>query len=45
MRVLDLDMDYFMKSVATNISEFEAKRLSEDDWGAIFGQRVKLETF
>ena len=33
MRVLDLDMDYFMRSVATFINESEPKRLSEDECG------------
>ena len=33
MRVLDLDMDYFMKSVATFIGESETDRLPEDDYG------------
>ena len=33
MKVLDLDMDYFMRSVATFINELEPERLSEDDYG------------
>lgn len=33
MRVLDLDMDYFMKAVATSIGESETDRLPEDDYG------------
>ena len=33
MRVLDLDMDYFMKSVATFINESEPERLPEEDYG------------
>ena len=33
MRVLDLDMDYFMKYVATFIGESETDRLPEDDYG------------
>ena len=45
MRVLDLDMDYFMKSVATNISEFEAKRLSEDDWGGYVWTEGEVRDF
>ena len=33
MKVLDLDMDYFMKSVATFINESELERLPEEDYG------------
>lgn len=33
MRVLDLDMDYFMKSVATFIDESKPERLSKEDYG------------
>lgn len=33
VKILDLDMDYFMKSVATSIFEDETARLSEDDFG------------
>lgn len=33
VKVLDLDMDYFMRSVATFINELEPERLSEDDYG------------
>lgn len=33
MRVLDLDMDYFMRTVVTDIDEFETERLSEEDYG------------
>ena len=33
MKVLDLDMDYFMKSVATFINESEPERLPEEDYG------------
>lgn len=32
MKVLDLDMDYFMKSVATFINESEPERLPEEDY-------------
>ena len=33
MRVLDLDMDYFMRFVASFINESETERLSEDEYG------------
>ena len=33
MRVLDWDMDYFMKSVATFMNESEPERLPEEDYG------------
>lgn len=33
VKVLDLDMDYFMRSVATFVNELEPERLSEDDYG------------
>ena len=33
MKVLDLDMDYFMKSVAIFINESEPERLPEEDYG------------
>ena len=33
MKILDLDMDYFMEMVATNISFDKIERLSEDEFG------------
>ena len=40
MRVLDLDMDYFMKSVATFINESEPERLPEEDyWDSVWSER------
>ena len=33
MKVLDLDMDYFMTSVATSIDDPEQERLPENDYG------------
>lgn len=42
MKVLDLDMDYFMRSVATFINESEPERLSEDDYGGCIGLKEKL---
>lgn len=33
-KILDLDMDYFMKSVAVYVNESEQERLSEEDYGS-----------
>ena len=40
MIVLDLDMDYFMEMVATNISFETADRLPEDEYeGSVWTER------
>lgn len=45
MRILDLDMDYFMKSVAWSISEDEPKRLSEEIYGKDVWTENKVRDF
>ncbi len=45
MKVLDLDMDYFMKSVAVFISECETKRLPEEDYGDSVWSESEIREF
>lgn len=45
MRVLDLDMDYFMRSVATHISESESERLPEYDYGDSVWNEKEVRAF
>ena len=33
MKLLDLDMDYFMDDIATGIAESKEERLSEEEYG------------
>ena len=45
VKILDLDMDYFMKSVATSIFEDETARLSEDDFGKDVWDEEEVRSF
>lgn len=45
MRVLDLDMDYFMKSVATSVDESTPERLSEEDYGDCVWTEQEVRSF
>ena len=45
MKVLDLDMDYFMKSVATFINESEPERLPEEDYGDSVWSEQEVRNF
>ncbi len=45
MRVLDLDMDYFMDDVAISISSFCVERLSESDYGDAVWSEDRVRTF
>ena len=37
MKLLDLDMDYFMENIAIGIMESREERLSEDECGVFVG--------
>ena len=45
MIVLDLDMDYFMEIVATNISFETTERLSEDEYGGSVWTECRVRQF
>ena len=45
MKVLDLDMDYFMTSVAISISESEKERLSEAEYGEYVWSERDVRSF
>lgn len=45
VKILDLDMDYFMKSVVTSIFEDETARLSEDDFGKDVWDEEEVRNF
>ena len=45
MRVLDLDMDYFMRCVAAFINESETERLSEEDYGDCVWSESEVRDF
>lgn len=45
MKVLDLDMDYFMGAVATFIKESESERLSEDEYGGCIWTEREVRDF
>ena len=45
MIVLDLDMDYFMEMVATNISFETTERLSEDEYGGSVWTECRVRQF
>ncbi len=45
MKVLDLDMDYFMDEVATFISSSVDERLPEDDYGEAVWTEDRIRTF
>lgn len=45
MRVLDLDMDYFMETVVTDISFCVSNRLSEEEYGGYVWTRERVRNF
>lgn len=45
MRVLDLDMDYFMDLVVTDIASSSSKRLSENDYGHSVWPEYRVRLF
>lgn len=45
MKILDLDMDYFMDDIASGISESKLDRLSEDDYGMAVWNRERVINF
>jgi len=45
MRLLDLDMDYFMENIATDIDESKDERLSEYDFGGGVWSADRVKTF
>ena len=45
VKVLDLDMDYFMRSIAHNIPENNVTRLSEEDYGAAVWNEDEVQAF
>lgn len=45
MKILDLDMDYFMEMVATNISFDRTERLSEDEFGGSVWTERRVRQF
>lgn len=45
MRVLDLDMDYFMEMIATNISSDKTERLLEDEFGGSVWTESRVRNF
>ena len=45
MRVLDLDMDYFMKLVATCVDESTTERLSEEYYGDCVWTEQEVRSF
>lgn len=45
MKVLDLDMDYFMDYVATGIADTETERLSEEEYGHYVWSEQRVREF
>lgn len=45
MKILDLDMDYFMDSVANFIAETEVERLPEDEYGSCVWSEERIRYF
>lgn len=45
MRILDLDMDYFMKTVVNFRAEFESERLPDDEFGAYVWSESEIRSF
>lgn len=45
MKVLDLDMDYFMDRIATDIAESVEERLSEEDYGDYVWDEKRVRAF
>lgn len=45
MKVLDLDMDYFVKKVATRIVDSETNRLSEEEYGGYVWTEREIRDF
>ena len=45
MKLLDLDMDYFMDRIATDIAESVEERLSEEDYGDYVWDEKRVRAF
>ena len=45
MKILDLDMDYFMNRIASDISEFTVERLPEEDYGDCVWEKDSIIAF
>ena len=45
MKILDLDMDYFIKKIATFISEYESKRLPDDEYKEYVWSETEVRNF
>ena len=45
MKVLDLDMDYFMNDIATNVADSSTKRLSEEHYRESVWKEVRVRDF
>lgn len=45
MKILDLDMDYFMEDIATGISESREARLEEDEYGTCVWSKQRIRKF
>lgn len=45
MKILDLDMDYFMEEIATGIAESREERLLEDEYGGCVWSEKRIKKF
>ena len=45
MKILDLDMDYFMEEIATGIAESREERLLEDEYGGCVWSEQRIRKF
>ncbi|WP_253293915.1 group II intron maturase-specific domain-containing protein [Falcatimonas sp. MSJ-15] len=45
MKILDLDMDYFMENIATGIAESREERLAEDEYGDCVWSEYRIRKF
>ena len=45
MKLLDLDMDYFMENIAIGITESREERLSEDEYGYCVWSEQRIRSF
>ena len=45
MKLLDLDMDYFMENIAIGITESREERLSEDEYGDCVWSEQRIRSF
>lgn len=45
MKILDLDMDYFMEDIATGIAESREERQAEDEYGDCVWSEQRIRSF